>query len=266
MKRLDNKQFHEMLNNPNSISKICTQDNGWFFTIDFFATEFSTGVGSNEIKLIKQTWELIDSVSDCFKFMMWGQEPASHNQYVNTLHHEGKNILIGLLDIINLLKRLCFLDINSYQKANFELKNLRNCKGISSFFNTQEQFSLDYINNIKLFNGKKVLLELFFPEYFQFPNNLLKNDFSKVMKIDNYSRENRISLKKLFAGNLTSSPNALIIDNNSNDFPKDYEFESNFELTITQTKGCLQMKYFDKNRENVIELPINSFQLIPPMD
>lgn len=266
MKRLDSKHFNNLISNPNSFNKIVSHENSWFFTLDLYASEFSTGIGLNDVKLIKQTWELIDSTSDCFRFMMWGQEPAPHNEYVNTLHHEGKYMLIGIADIINLLKHLCYIDVNSLPKTNFELKNLRNCQGISTFFNTQEQFSLDYINNIRLFNGKKVLMELFFPGNFQFPNNLLKNNFSKVLKIDSYSHENRICNKKMLAGNLTASSTSLVIDNNSSDFPENYEFESNFELTIVQTKSCLQMKYIDKNRKTLIELPIDSFQLIPPMD
>lgn len=261
MNKLDTKQFKALLSNPNSISKIVPHENNWFFTIDFHATELSTGIGLNDAKQFKQTWELVEAVPGGFKFMMWGEAPAPHNGFVNTQHHEGKNLIVDTTDIINLLKWLCLSDFKNFHCSNFEIRNMKICQGISSFFNTKEEFSTEHIENISKYNGQRVLFELLFPEYFQFPANTLKNDFSKVLN----SQKNELSLKKIFAGNLTTSSNEIKIENNSVDFPADYVFEKNFELTITLSKCCLLIKYIDKKSKQIFELPINSFQLIPPI-
>jgi hypothetical protein len=258
MKKIETNEFNNLLRNTNSISKIVPNGNSWFFTINFFATELSTGIGLNDTKYYNQTWELVEAVPEGFKFMMWGEAPAPHNGFTNTLNHEGKNLIVGITDVINLLKWLCLSDFKNFHGSNFEIKNLRNCQGISSFFNTKEEFTKEHIENIIKYNGQRVLFELLFPEYFQFPVNTLKNDFSKVLNL----HKNEMSLIKRFAGNLTTSSNEIKIENNSVDFPADYEFEKDFKLTITQTKSCLLIKYFDKKSEQIFEIPINSFQLI----
>jgi hypothetical protein len=265
MKRLNTKQFNDLLNNPNAGFNICNFENNVFFTINFYATELNTGIGINDAKIFKQTWELIDTVSDSFRFMMWGQEPAQHNQFINTLHHEGKNMLIGIEDIIKTLKGLCLPDLNNSDTANFELKTLRICQGVSTFFNTLEEYSIEYINDINKYNGKRVLIELFFPKSFQFPLKTIKNDFCREMNVGFNSHETNVFYKKSFVGNLFISPVEIKIDNNSNEFPEDYEFEKDFTLSITQCSCCLQMKFFDKKLKQSFELPIESFNLVPTM-
>lgn len=260
MKKLDTHEFTRLLQNPNSISKIVPHGNSWFFTINFFTTELSTGIGLNNSNQFKQTWELVEFVPEGFKFMMWGEAPAPHNGFINTMQHEGKNLIVETKDLIDFLKWLILSDFKNFHNSNFELRNLKNCQVLNSFFNTKEEFLPEYISNISKFNGQRVLLDLLFPEYFEFPANTLVNDFSRVMN----AQKNELSLKKSFAGNLSTSRNEIKINNNSADFPADYEFEKDFELILTQSKCCLLIKYIDKKRNQIFEIPINSFQLIPP--
>ncbi len=261
MKKLTKEQFRTLANNPLSVNKISLHQKQWFYTINLFATEASTGLGVNNVNVFKQTWELIDKSSNLFVFTMWGENPSPNNSFINSLHHEGKRLAIESEAIIELIKMSCLKEFQNPNNTDFELKNLRNCQVLSSLFNKFDDFPISYIENISKLNGQRGLIEVFFPDYFVFPPNSLKNDFSKAANLDSSSGKYLALKKKRFSGNLSVSPKLIKIHNNSSEFPEDYNCEKDFDLSISQNRCCLQINYNDMFNNISFELPIESFNL-----
>ncbi len=266
MNILSNSQFAFLTSNPKTFYKIVEHENEWFYTIDIYNTEHSSGIGIDKVRIIKQTWELMNYLPPSqnndghFHFKMWGEEPSRYNNFTNTLQHEGKSIFALENEVIFRLNMLILQSITQNSFSDFTLNNYRNCQGIRNIYSQYSELPKDILDNIMTFEGQPALFEILVHPAFKFPENTIANNFSKTSVINKETLTGQILSKKMFFGTIHVTGNQFQIQNtgsNSN-LP-----DKNYVITIKICKAGYHFKFISNESNYQTEFIIDSFSFIP---
>ncbi len=266
MNIMTSDQFAFLTSNPKTFYKIVEHENAWFYTIDIYNTEESSGIGRDNTRIIKQTWELIDYVPSIqnknghFLLKMWGEEPSPYNGFTNTIQHEGKSILAPEDDVIFRLNMLVLQNITQNSSTDFKLINYRNCQGIRDFYQNDIVFPKGQLDELRQYNGQNLIFEILVHPEFKFPGNTIANNFSKTSIINMETQTEKILSKKMFSGNIQVLDNKINILNSGNNTNMP---DTNYLIELKFCRAGHHFIFKSNDTDYQTEFIIDSFSVIP---
>ncbi len=203
-------------------------------------------------------WTLVDcswEYGDCFFVFMHTCTPDNKRELFKKYANDEGLLKIDALQLISHIIQNHLFDCSG--SSNLNLNILMRCHSLMSFFSPKEDSMAPFYSNLKEFDSKKVIAEIYLPRSFKFPNVSLNQDIQETLNQGNGSE---ISLKT-FTGRCYIDSSEILIIYNPAHSTSGLADDNIFYISITKAPACFIMKYTSKNDKQVFEIPILDYNI-----